>query len=106
MPTIKRTSDRPPWLGPKAKPFANSRKDVYHTTRWRKLAAWHKAHNPVCINFDVCGGPTEVSDHRIPLSQGGAPYALSNLDPMCHACHRVKTQAEAQQARGRGGSHL
>jgi 5-methylcytosine-specific restriction endonuclease McrA len=99
MPTIKRNADRPPWLGPKAKPYANSRKDVYNW-RWAQLAARHKAAFPVCVNFDQCGGPAEETDHIRPLSQGGAPYAWSNLQSMCKPCHREKTQGEAKEARG------
>lgn len=103
MPYIKRKSDRPPWLGPARKPFANSRKDVYNTRRWRALAAWHKANNPVCVNFDTCGGAAEITDHVHPLSQGGSPFAVDNLQSLCRMCSASKTSREGHAARRGGG---
>lgn len=107
MPTIKRNSDRPPWVQPRQKPYAGSRQDVYRTHRWKELSARYKAHNPICA---ACGvEATMYTDHITPLSQGGEPYALSNLQPLCHGCHQAKTQREAQTARkvkAGGGSNL
>jgi 5-methylcytosine-specific restriction endonuclease McrA len=113
MPTIKRNADRPPWMGPKAKPFATSRKDIYNTTRWRRDSARHKALNPVCVNFDTCGGATYYSDHIISIQAGGDVWSWDNRQPLCKSCGDSKAGKEGNAAmqarRGKapgGGPHL
>ncbi|MGS1116885.1 HNH endonuclease [Castellaniella sp. UC4442_H9] len=44
--------------------------------------------------------PGRTVDHRIPKSAGGTDDP-SNLQTICDACHRVKTQGEAARGRGR-----
>jgi 5-methylcytosine-specific restriction enzyme A len=46
-----------------------------------------------------CGGPFEVIDHVIPISQGGSD-ADSNLRASCKACNERKRREEARRGRG------
>ena len=60
--------------------------------------------DPFCADGRVCGGKylsVEV-DHVVPLTEGGAPYAMANLRGTCRACHEAKTAAENVGRRGRG----
>lgn len=71
--------------------------------------AWRKLRNQimerdrylcqVCLANDRYTPATEV-DHIINKAQGGMDE-LSNLQAICHACHKTKTQAESR--RGGGG---
>ena len=42
----------------------------------------------------TCGKYGNECDHIQPLHQGGAWYALSNLQILCRICHIEKTRAE------------
>ena len=35
----------------------------------------------------VCGRPAFQVHHKIPLSKGGAPYDVENLEVRCRPCH-------------------
>lgn len=66
--------------------------------RWRKLRV-------VVLERDgyrcrECGkaGALEV-DHVVPLHQGGAVWALGNLQALCRGCHIAKTRRENEQRR-------
>ena len=39
-------------------------------------------------------------DHIVPLSKGGAPFDLGNLQPLCRECHNNKINAEEGGAFG------
>ena len=45
----------------------------------------------------LCGRYAKELDHIVPLSKGGQPYALDNLQPICFVHHRQKTQGENRQ---------
>lgn len=49
------------------------------------------AEHPVC---ESCPAPATEVDHTVPLHLGGEDTA-SNLQALCHDCHRAKTTAEA-----------
>ena len=38
--------------------------------------------------------PSVHADHLLPLSAGGAPYAMDNLRGSCVPCHELKTALE------------
>ena len=55
---------------------------------------------PLCRACDAVGRvalATEL-DHIVPLYKGGADDE-SNLQPLCYRCHKIKTQAESNEAR-------
>ena len=58
----------------------------------RKVALERAAYR--CESCGRPGGPHEV-DHRVPLSRGGLPYDLGNLQVLCRRpCHEAKTAGE------------
>ena len=48
-----------------------------------------------------CGQPATDVDHVLALEDGGEPWDWHNLQPLTHACHTRKTDAE-RRARARG----
>ncbi len=77
------------------------RHPVHCTHPWRKISTADRAAHPI---FEACGQAfTEITDHRVPLEDGGAPFGSSNLQALCRSCHQTKTSAETS-ARGGGGS--
>ena len=61
-------------------------------TRWRRLrlAILNRA-NWRCRR---CGRYGNEVDHITPLHKGGDPWAESNLQVLCVACHKVKSSEE------------
>jgi len=59
---------------------------VYHSAKWLNTRRYILAGQPLC----ECGKLAQEVDHIVPLSRGGAPYALENLQPLCSECHREK----------------
>jgi 5-methylcytosine-specific restriction protein A len=69
---------------------------IYGTARWRKLRHWVLQHEPLCLDCksrERLEPATEV-DHVIPIEQGGSPFEVSNLMPLCASCHSSKTARE------------
>jgi len=72
---------------------------IYNTTRWRTLRRKVLNDEPTCR---ACGHLATDVDHITPITAGGAPWDLHNLQPLCHSCHSEKTSSERRQAPGRG----
>lgn len=68
----------------------------YRTSKWRKLRAWWKQHNPLCVECIKEGRVKEmdVVDHIIPIKQDGGKFDHDNLQSLCHSCHNRKTANE------------
>lgn len=66
------------------------------------MAKRHKMLNPLCAECEQEGivSPTTVTDHITPINQGGDPWALSNLQALCGACHASKSGREAHHKAG------
>ena len=62
----------------------------YHQTRWRKLAALHKKHFPLCCE-EGCFNPVHTTDHDNPISQGGDAWDWDNLRSRCKRHNASKT---------------
>ena len=45
----------------------------------------------------TCGAYGNEVDHVIPLSRGGSPYAVANLQTLCRGCHIEKTRGENER---------
>ena len=67
------------------------------TTKVRSLAKWKRVRRAAierdgyrCRHCGKAAGRFEV-DHIKPLSEGGAPFDLENLQPLCRPCHFDKT---------------
>ena len=60
--------------------------------RWKRLRrAILDAANWRCR---TCGGYANHVDHIQPLHKGGDHWKKSNLQPLCRACHKVKSSEE------------
>lgn len=74
----------------------------YNTTQWRRFSLLFKMNNPLCKNFDTCGGASHTTDHIIPISEGGALYDLDNLQPLCQSCNASKTGKQGHKKKEHG----
>lgn len=59
----------------------------------RRCLAAGKLNTAVCI------------DHKVPISQGGSMHDPDNLQPLCAACHKLKSAFEASDQAHRYGPH-
>lgn len=73
---------------------ANSAERGYDR-KWRRLRAWVLSEEPTCRRCAAEGTSTPATDvdHIVPKSSGGTDD-VSNLQPLCHSCHSVKTRRE------------
>ena len=65
---------------------------VYSDKRWKLVRKRRLYLNPLCQECGVL--PAEHVDHRLPVSLGGAPFALENTQALCAACHSAKSHEE------------
>lgn len=81
---------------------ANKNKKLYDSKRWRRISKRMRAIMPFCQHCWDEGTETvaDVVDHIVELSDGGAAFELSNLEPLCNQCHNTKT-ANAKRERDR-----
>jgi len=95
---LKPKKVRRPWEPKPSKPQAGRKADAsfYHTTAWRKLTKRKRKANPLCEECLKKGKitPWELTDHIIPIEQGGDPLCWDNLQSMCHRCHNRKSARE------------
>ena len=92
MPKINKGTPKRPWV-PEKEPFkmkVNNQR-FYNSAAWRAFAKSHKALNPLCVNFDTCGGVTSFSDHIRPINDGGELFDYQNIQALCIKCNASKT---------------
>lgn len=85
----------------KADPAQVMAEALVHSGRWHRLRAIVLAREPLCRVCFNAGRTTEASsvDHITPRQQRpDLAYVEANLQPLCSACHAIKSQQE----RGRG----
>ena len=66
--------------------------------RWRKVRRKKLARDPLCELCLMTGErhtPATLVHHVLPISQGGAPYVLANMESLCKSCH-VKRHGEVR----------
>jgi 5-methylcytosine-specific restriction enzyme A len=69
----------------------------YGTAKWQRYRQQKHRRDPLCEACLQVGRltPATVTDHRKPISQGGAPFPpLDELTSLCERCHNAKTRAE------------
>lgn len=99
MPTIKRHSDKLPWVKqlPK-KDFARKvdNKGFYNSKHWRKLSKLVRQEQPLCEVAKHFGLTikADVTDHVIRVEEGGAKLDRNNLMAMSHHYHNIKSGKE------------
>ena len=66
------------------------RKEIYGTTRWRRLRDYKLDVNPLCEECER-NGLTVAADlvhHVKPISEGGDPFPeIDGLESLCTPCH-------------------
>jgi len=72
---------------------------LYHTSRWTKLAKAFKESHPLCQNCLKNGRvvPAEVVDHIIPFPICGDFFDESNLQSLCRRCNMVKGNQQREK---------
>ena len=103
MPHIPKGKRRP-WI-PKDKPFERlSRVNdaFYNSKAWREASAAFKRQHPLCINFDEYHGASAITDHIVPIRDGGAVWDVDNWQALCIKCNARKTGAQSKRKRGGG----
>jgi len=77
----------------------NNNRKVYDSSMWRNKVRPAKLKNtPFCEFCDVEGRLTEAKevDHIKPISEGGEPFELYNLQSLCVSCHAKKSAKEGK----------
>jgi 5-methylcytosine-specific restriction protein A len=72
-------------------PLTESRK-VHGSNKWREISKSHLKENPLCVKCMADGKvvAAEETDHIIPISKGGDPWAKENRQSLCKKCNRKK----------------
>jgi 5-methylcytosine-specific restriction endonuclease McrA len=73
-----------------------ARKATYNSKRWRVARDRQLRRHPLC-QADGCGAVATDVDHRVALADGGAEFAQSNLQSLCHRHHSQKTSEEVRE---------
>jgi len=73
-----------------------ARNQFYSRRPWRELREYVLSQNPICVMCQSRGLTVlaEEVDHIVPMSKGGEPYDLDNLQPLCKSCHSRKTAVD------------
>ncbi len=70
----------------------------YASRLWRATSAAFLAEHPLCQRCleqkPARYTPSRETDHRVPMSRGGAPLDWQNLQALCKSCHSAKTRRE------------
>jgi 5-methylcytosine-specific restriction protein A len=73
---------------------------IYRSEAWRKVRLFVLGTEPLCRECRAAGRVTPATevDHIRAVKEGGAPFDVENLQPLCLACHSRKTMQENIQA--------
>ena len=89
--TIKR-----PWIKEAKHGKRYNPNPFYQSSEWKTIRARKLQQSHFC-ECENCTGKmvrAEMVDHRIPISQGGSPTDMSNLQSMTNKCHNAKSARE------------
>lgn len=69
----------------------------YNSSTWRRTSKRHLAKYPTCVHCESKGriSQAHVTDHVIPVMQGGSLLDPRNHQSLCHPCHNSKSATEA-----------
>jgi 5-methylcytosine-specific restriction endonuclease McrA len=100
MPTLPKTTKRP-WMADVAKQSGRKvdNSSFYNSRRWRKISKEFLRCSPLCVD---CRNEERVvmatiTDHIVPITQGGDHWDWSNLQSLCDKHHAIKSGREAHQ---------
>ena len=83
-----------------SKQYSNgSAGNFYSSSAWLKLRNYKRLLNPICESCESLGLiiPYHTIDHKTPISEGGEPLNLDNLQTLCKQCHAIKTGKETSK---------
>lgn len=77
----------------------NDNRKLYASAAWRKCSEMHRRQNPLCVEClkrkkttDCSPGTRRgVTDHIIPINQGGETWKPANWQTLCNKCHNAKS---------------
>ncbi|CCH54470.1 putative phage-related protein [Fibrisoma limi BUZ 3] len=77
----------------------NPHREIYGSSRWKKLSKSFRDKNPLCRQCKQTGRltPTYCADHIVPINEGGDPWDIGNLQPLCLKCHQRKSAKESHR---------
>ena len=79
-------------------------KRIYNSARWQQVRLIKLQRDPICeFGFVGCLKEAEDVHHKVPLSEGGRPFAMENLMSGCKPCH---TRHELEERRRKKGECL
>lgn len=100
MPTQKRNSRRLPFqrarISRDDKKREKSNYDFYNSYSWRKYSVDRRKRNPECQSCHKLFQYKElVTDHIIPINNGGSKMDARNHQSLCKPCHAQKSAKES-----------
>ncbi|MEG1806470.1 MAG: HNH endonuclease signature motif containing protein [Clostridia bacterium] len=71
----------------------------YQSEEWKLLRKRKLMTSPVCEECLRCGRitPAKICDHIKPISEGGNPLDINNLQSLCWSCHSRKSAKEGSR---------
>lgn len=75
------------------KSYVRTGRPIYRTKTWKATRQKVLRENPWCVVPGCQNMATDV-DHITPLRDGGSPYGVDNLQPLCRKHHSEKTMRE------------
>lgn len=72
---------------------------THSSSGWRRRSEEHRKNEPLCREHLKKGLIVrgQLTDHIIPIDEGGDRFDESNLQTLCWACHQVKTARETHE---------
>lgn len=86
------------WVRTKEQQKKRVRNPIYSTAQWRDVRRMALRRSPACA-VDGCNKLATEVDHIVPISKGGQPFDLENLQGLCCSCHARKTLQEQHKDR-------
>lgn len=71
-------------------------RSIYNSRKWKLTRRRQLVLHPLCL----CGRIAEHVHHIIDLDDGGDPWAETNLQSLCAACHSRETRARQVASSG------
>ncbi|HYK89799.1 MAG TPA: HNH endonuclease, partial [Acidobacteriota bacterium] len=77
----------------------------YNSRAWRRASDLHLRDEPLCRECAKMGRDTlaTMTDHIVPIKQGGDPWNPNNHQSLCDSCHSKKSAAEGSRFSMGGG---
>ncbi len=74
----------------------NEERAFYQSSRWRRVSLRHREQEPLCRTCKKDGRIVigALTDHIIPIRQGGQRWDEANYQTLCDACHQRKRRGE------------